>query len=59
VRRLYEQDELYDLVADPHEQRNLIHDPDHATVASSLRDRLLTHFLDTSDVVPFDIDRRH
>jgi arylsulfatase A-like enzyme len=59
VRRLYETDELYDLVADPDELHNLIHDPDQAAVRAKLKDRLLTHLLDTSDVVPFDLDLRH
>jgi arylsulfatase A-like enzyme len=48
VRRLYESDELYDL-------RN---DPALAPVAAQLRDRLLTFFLETGDVVPYDRDRR-
>jgi arylsulfatase A-like enzyme len=59
VRRLYEQDELYDLRDDPAELRNRIGDPAYASVADQLRDRLLTHFLDTADVVPFDTDRRN
>ncbi len=58
VRRLYEQDELYDLKVDPAELSNRIEDPDYAGVAATLRDRLLKHFLDTADVVPFDIDQR-
>lgn len=59
VRRLYEQDELYDLENDPAELCNRIDDPTYASVAASLRDRLLTHFLDTADVVPFDTDQRN
>src|SRR5690606_5452876 len=59
VRRLYEQDELYDLRTDPAETRNRIDDPTCAEIADRMRDRLLTHLLDTSDVVPFDADRRH
>jgi arylsulfatase A-like enzyme len=59
VRRLYESDELYDLRADPAEMHNRIDDPDLAPVLAMLKDRLLTFFLETGDVVPHDIDRRH
>ncbi len=58
VRRLYEPDELYDLRTDPGELHNLIDDPGYAEVASRLRDRVLTHFLDTADVVPHKADQR-
>jgi arylsulfatase A-like enzyme len=59
VCRLYESDELYDLRADPAERENRIDDPALATVLSDLKGRLLTFYLETADVVPFDIDRRH
>jgi arylsulfatase A-like enzyme len=58
VRRLYEGDELYDLRRDPAELRNCIDDPAYAGIARQMRDRLLTHLLETSDAVPFDTDRR-
>lgn len=58
VRRLYETDELYDLQADPHELDNRINDPDLQAVLSTLKERLLTFYLDTSDVVPTRIDQR-
>ena len=58
VRRLYEQDELYDLRCDPAERVNHIADPALADVLAALKERLLTFYLETSDVVPFDIDRR-
>ncbi len=58
VRRLYEQDELYDLRADPGELRNRVDDPALAGVLASLKDRLLTFYLATGDVVPHDTDRR-
>lgn len=58
VRRLYEEDELYDLIEDPHETENLIKDPGYAVVLSGLMDRLLSHFLETGDVVPHQPDRR-
>ncbi len=59
IRRLYEQDELYDLRADPQETRNLIDDPAYAEVAQRLKERMLTWYMATCDVVPFDIDQRH
>jgi arylsulfatase A-like enzyme len=58
VRRLYEQDELYDLRADPGELCNRIGDPALAGVQAALKDRLLTFFLETGDVVPAQPDRR-
>lgn len=58
VRRLYEPDELYDLRTDPAELHNRIDDPDQAALASAMRDRLLTFFLETADAVPLDLDRR-
>jgi arylsulfatase A-like enzyme len=58
VRRLYEQDELYDLRTDPQELHNRIDDPSLATVLAQLKERLLTFYLKTSDVVPHDTDLR-
>jgi arylsulfatase A-like enzyme len=36
----FDQDQLYDLVADPHEQRNLADDPTRAELLAELRDEL-------------------
>jgi arylsulfatase A-like enzyme len=58
VRRLYETDELYDLRAHPGELDNRIDDPALAGVLSQLRERLLTHYVETCDIVPPDADRR-
>jgi arylsulfatase A-like enzyme len=58
VRRLYESDELYDLRADPGELVNRIADPALAGVLAYLKERLLTFYLETGDVVPHDTDRR-
>jgi arylsulfatase A-like enzyme len=58
VRRLYESDELYDLRNDPREQHNRIADPSLAEVRAQLKERLLTFFLETGDVVPHEPDRR-
>ena len=63
VRRLYETDELYDLRADPGEEHNLIADPSSMSASAAdalaqLKDRLLTFYLETADVVPHDTDQR-
>ena len=58
VRRLYEPDELYDLRADPQEVHNRIDDPSLAGELARLKERLLTFYLDTADVVPHETDRR-
>jgi arylsulfatase A-like enzyme len=58
VRRLYESDELYDLQADPSEQVNRIGDTSLAGVLAQMKERLLTFYLETCDVVPFETDRR-
>ncbi len=58
VRRLYETDELYDLRRDPQELENRVDDPSLATVLSALKERMLTWYMETCDVVPPDTDRR-
>jgi arylsulfatase A-like enzyme len=58
VRRLYESDELYDLAADPMELDNRIDDPALAGALAALKDRMLTWYQQTADVVPRDTDRR-
>lgn len=58
VRRLYEIDELYDLREDPGELRNLIDDPAYAGVLAEMRERMLTWYQRTCDVVPHQTDLR-
>lgn len=57
---LWDLDELYDLEADPREQRNLVLDPDQAATVESMR-RELTALLVESGVtsVPFSPKRSH
>jgi hypothetical protein len=50
---------LYDLQADPRELQNRIDDPSLAGVLAELKDRMLTFFLETGDVVPHRPDQRH
>ena len=58
VKRLYEQDELYDLRNDPDEVDNRINDPELAPILIELKERLLTFYMETSDVVKHELDRR-
>jgi len=58
VRRLYEEDELYDLYEDPGELHNRIGDPALKGVLAELKERMLTWYLETCDVVPHDPDSR-
>ena len=58
VYRLYEQDELYDLRADPGEQHNRINDPALAEIRTQLHERLLRFMVETADHVPWQTDRR-
>ncbi len=58
IRRHYESDELYDLAKDPGELNNVVDDPAYADVLAKLKDRMLTWYMGTCDVVPFDIDKR-
>lgn len=58
VRRFYEIDEFYDLKADPKELHNLIHDPRRKDMISYMRDKMLSFYMETCDIVPFDTDER-
>ncbi|MBW7459503.1 DUF4976 domain-containing protein, partial [Paenibacillus sepulcri] len=58
VRRHYERDELYDLKRDPMETDNRIDDPELQETAAFLKDRLLTFYLETADVVPLKTNKR-
>ncbi|MGG1518653.1 sulfatase-like hydrolase/transferase [Paenibacillus oryzisoli] len=58
VRRFYEQDELYDLANDPGETTNRIEDAELASIRDELRERMLTFYMETCDVVPHGRDAR-
>ena len=59
VRRLYERDELYDLEKDPDEQINLIDDSVYREDLLNLRERTLTWYQETCDIVPIQGDARN
>ncbi|MFW9821820.1 MAG: sulfatase-like hydrolase/transferase [Candidatus Thorarchaeota archaeon] len=58
IRRLYEKDELYDLNKDPGELNNAIDDPEYNDILLRLKDRMLSWYIETCDVVPFETDWR-
>ena len=54
VKRLYEGDELYDLVADSDELRNLAGDPQYASIRNDILNRIALWYMETADVVPYE-----
>ncbi|MFW9866414.1 MAG: sulfatase-like hydrolase/transferase [Candidatus Thorarchaeota archaeon] len=58
VRRLYEKDELYDLNKDPEETNNVIEVLEYREILASMKERTLSWYLETCDVVPFETDWR-
>ncbi|MDW7655813.1 MAG: sulfatase-like hydrolase/transferase [Bacillota bacterium] len=58
VYRVYEKDELYDLVDDPGESVNRIDDEKLQPVLSTLKERMLKYLVETTDVVPYQGDMR-
>jgi arylsulfatase A-like enzyme len=58
IRRSSDENELYDLVKDPMELHNAIGDPAYETVLASLKERLLSWYLETTDIVPRELDER-
>lgn len=58
IKRLYEEDELYDLENDPSELHNLSGDVAYGGVLEEMKERLLKHYMETCDIVPHQLDRR-
>ncbi len=58
VMRLYEEDELYDLEKDPDELHNIIHDENYAFILSQMKQKMLTWYMETTDIVPNRKDPR-
>lgn len=58
VKRLYEQDELYDLDNDPQELNNIIEDPGYYNEVIKMKDLMLTFYQATGDIVPNRRDKR-
>ena len=58
VKRLYEDDELYDLNNDPQEMNNLIHEEKYKDLIIEFDRKVLEHLLSTGDYVPNRRDKR-
>ena len=58
VKRLYEEDELYDLQKDPMELNNVIHDPKYSKVILEFERKALIFMMSTADYVPNRKDKR-
>ena len=58
IRRAYEKDELYNLIEDPGEINNVIDDPQYASELKELKDKMLSWYQETCDVVPLKSDER-
>jgi len=58
IYRLYEQDELYDRIADPNETANIIGTAEQAQVAGELKDKILHWLVSTTDDIPWQADPR-
>ena len=58
VKRLYEQDEFYDLEKDPMELNNRIEEPEYQQQVQAMAARLLEFYMETGDAVPNRKDPR-
>ena len=58
VKRLYEKDEFYDLEKDPLEINNLIDEPQYKEQILLMKERMLTFYQETGDIVPNRRDLR-
>lgn len=50
--------ELYDLVKDPRETKNVYHDEAYKDVRNELKEKLFIWYFQTSDVTPWKLDPR-
>ena len=58
IKRAYEKDELYNLIEDPGEIHNVIDDTQYASELKKLKDKMLSWYQETCDVVPLKGDER-
>lgn len=58
VMRLYEQDELYDLVNDPMEIENLAVKEEYQEMVQEMKNRVTQFYMETTDFVPNKRDKR-
>jgi len=59
IKRAYEKDEFYDLENDPGEIQNLIDEKNYAKEIENLKNKMLSWYQETCDVVPLKIDDRN
>ena len=59
IKRAYEKDEFYDLQNDPGEIQNLIDEKNYAKEIENLKNKMLSWYQETCDVVPLKIDDRN
>ena len=58
ISRITGEDELYDMRADPREERNIIDDPALSLVVVDMQRKMLRWLQETADIVPFEHDLR-
>ena len=58
IKRAYEKDELYNLIDDPAEINNIIDDEQYASQLKNLKEKMLSWYQETCDVVPLKSDER-
>ena len=58
IRRLYEEDQLYDLIDDPMELNNLVNDPGSSSLLLDMKERMHDWYMSTCDTVPLEPDSR-
>ncbi len=59
IKRLYEEDEFYDLKADHGETTNEINNPKYADIINIMKIEMLEWYQQSCDIVPFDWDKRY
>jgi len=58
ILRTSGENELYDLVNDPKELKNLYGDSQYSNICNELKEKMLNWYIRTSDVVPHNDDPR-
>ena len=58
IKRAYEKDELYNLIDDPAEINNIIDDEQYVSQLKNLKEKMLSWYQETCDVVPLKSDER-
>ena len=59
IKRAYEKDELYNLQNDPGEINNIIDEPQYKDELEKLKNKMLSWYQETCDMVPLETDKRN